>query len=143
MFEITEEPISADALYSRVTRRWNGAVVTFCGVVRDHSGGRRIDYLVYEAYKEMAEKKMAEIGEEIAQKWGVTEIAVLHRVGRLSVGDISVLIAVASPHRTQAFEACRYAIDRIKECVPIWKKEIGEGGEVWIGELADSGGIEG
>ena len=137
MFGITEEPISADALYDQVAKRWNGAVVTFCGIVRDHSGDRRTDYLVYEAYREMAEKKMAEIGAEIRRKWGIRDIAILHRIGRLEIGDISVLIAVASPHRAQAFEACRYAIDRIKENVPIWKKEVGEDGEVWIEGPAD------
>ena len=132
MFEITEEPIAVDTLYDQVAKSWNGAVVTFCGVVRDRTEGRRTDYLLYETYKEMAERKMAEIGEEIKRKWGVSDVAILHRVGRLEVGEISVLVAVASPHRIQAFEACRYAIDRVKESVPIWKKEIGEKGEVWI-----------
>ena len=132
MFEITEEPIAADALYDQVSKSCNGAVVTFCGVVRDHSGNRRTDYLVYDAYKGMAEKKMAEIGAEIQRQWRISDIAILHRVGRLEIGEVSVLIAVASPHRVQAFEACRYAIDRLKETVPIWKKEVGEDGEAWV-----------
>lgn len=132
MFKITEEPIAVDALYDQVSKNSNGAVVTFCGVVRDHSGDRRTDYLVYDAYEEMAEKKMAEIGTEIKRKWGISDIAILHRVGRLEIGEVSVLIAVASPHRAQAFEACRYAIDHLKETVPIWKKEVGEDGEAWV-----------
>jgi molybdopterin synthase catalytic subunit len=132
MFRITDEPIAPDALYAQVLRRWHGAVVTFCGVVRDHSGDRQTEYLVYEAYAEMAEKKMAQIGAEVEKRWGISQIAIVHRVGRLEIGEISVLIAVASPHRGQAFDACRYAIDRIKEIAPIWKKEIGEDGGVWV-----------
>jgi len=132
VFRITDKPIVPDALHCQVSKDYNGAVVTFCGVVRNHSGDKRTDYLLYDAYKEMAEKKMAEIGVEVEGEWGISDIAILHRVGRLEIGEISVLIAVASPHRVQAFEACRYAIDRLKETVPIWKKEVGEDGEVWV-----------
>ena len=132
MFEITADPIDPDVLYRRVLRDYDGAVVTFAGVVRDHTGDKRTEYLVYEAYAEMAEKKMAEIGAEVKERWDIEDIAILHRVGRLEIGETSVLIAVGSPHRGQAFEACRYAIDRLKEMVPIWKKEVGEDGESWI-----------
>jgi len=132
MFEITTDPIDPDALYRQVLRDYNGAVVTFAGVVRDHTGDKRTEYLVYEAYTEMAQKKMAEIGAEVKERWDIENIAILHRVGRLEIGETSVLIAVGSPHRRQAFEACRYAIDRLKERVPIWKKEVGEDGESWI-----------
>ena len=132
MFEIREEPIGSDDLYKRVLKDYNGAIVTFAGVVRDHSGDKRTDYLVYEAYKDMAEKKMVEIGIEVKKRWQVDDIAALHRIGRLEIGDISVLIAVGSPHRAEAFEACRYYIDRLKETVPIWKKEVGENGEAWV-----------
>ena len=132
MFRIVEEPISSEALYAEVLKDYNGAVVTFSGVVRDHSGETRTDHLVYEAYPEMAEKKMAEIGAEIRARWGISDVAILHRVGRLEIGETSVLIAVASPHRAAGFEACRYAIDRLKETVPIWKKEVGENGEAWV-----------
>lgn len=132
VFAITEEPIAPDALFKTVLRDYHGAVVTFCGVVRNHSGSRRTHHLFYEAYREMAEKRMAEIAAEVEQKWGIREVAILHRVGRLEVGEISALVAVASPHRQQAFEACRYVIDRLKEVVPIWKKEVGEEGEVWV-----------
>lgn len=132
LFKITEEPITPDALYKEVVQPVDGAVVTFCGVVRNHSGTKRTDYLIYEAYREMAEAKMAEIGEEVRRRWGTSDIAILHRVGRLGIGEISVLIAVASSHRAEAFTACHYAIDRLKEEVPIWKKEVGEDGEVWV-----------
>jgi molybdopterin synthase catalytic subunit len=132
MFEITADPIAPDALYRRVLRDYNGAVVTFSGVVRDHTGDKRTEYLVYEAYAEMAQKKMAEIGAEVKERWDIEDIAILHRIGRLEIGETSVLIAVGSPHRGQAFEACRYAIDRLKETVPVWKKEVGEDGESWI-----------
>lgn len=147
MYRITRDPIHPDALYGEVLRDCNGAVVTFCGVVRDNSGGRRTDYLVYDAYAEMAERKMAEIGAEVEQRWNIGHVAMLHRVGRLEIGEISVLIAVASPHRAQAFEACHYAIDRLKAVVPIWKKEVGEDGTAWVegpqtaarGELSRAG----
>ena len=132
MFQISKDPIRPDDLYREVLRDCNGAVVTFCGVVRDNSGGRRTDYLVYDAYEEMAERKMAEIAAEVEKRWDIRDIAMVHRVGRLEVGEISVLIAVASPHRAQAFEACHYAIDRLKEVVPIWKKEVGEDGTWWV-----------
>ena len=132
MFRISKDPIQPDDLYRDVLRDCNGAVVTFCGVVRDNSRGRRTDYLVYDAYEEMAERKMAEIGAEVERRWDIGDIAMLHRVGRLEIGEISVLIAVSSPHRPQAFEACRYAIDRLKEVVPIWKKEVGEDGTSWV-----------
>lgn len=130
-FAITTEPIGPDALYSEVRADGNGAVVTFSGVVRDHCGQVATDHLVYEAYPGMAERKMAEIGEEVQERWPVCDLAIVHRVGRLEVGEISVLIAVASPHRSEAFEACRYAIDRLKETVPIWKKEVGPDGQFW------------
>ena len=132
MFRISKDPIRPDDLYRDVLRDCNGAVVTFCGVVRDNSGGRRTDYLVYDAYEQMAERKMAEIGAEAERRWKIRNIAMVHRVGRLEIGEISVLIAVASPHRAQAFEACHYAIDRLKEVVPIWKKEVGEDGTSWM-----------
>ena len=132
MFKIVEAPIASDALYDRVIKDYNGAVVTFCGVVRNHSGETSTDFLVYDAYKEMAEKKMSEIGDQAKKQWNIEDVAILHRIGRLEIGEISVLIAVASPHRAEAFEACRYVIDKLKETVPIWKKEVGENGEAWV-----------
>jgi molybdopterin synthase catalytic subunit len=132
IFEITENPIAPDAFYRQVLQDSNGAVVTFCGVVRNHANNKPTRYLVYEAYPEMAKKKMAEIGAQVAARWGIHDLGIIHRVGRLEIGEISVLIAVSSPHRAEAFEACRYAIDRLKEIVPIWKKEVGENGEEWV-----------
>jgi molybdopterin synthase catalytic subunit len=138
VYTIQEEEIKPDALHEAVLADSDGAVTTFAGTVRDNTKGRGTSYLVYEAYKEMAEKKMREIGDEIKAKWEVDCVGVLHRVGRLEVGDISVLIAVSSPHRKASLEACHYAIDRLKETVPVWKKEVWtDGGEAWIeGDLS-------
>ena len=132
VFKITEDPIEPSDLFADVVRDENGAVATFAGVVRNHSGGKQTDYLVYEAYPAMAENKMAEIGDEIKARWGVVDVAMIHRVGKLEIGEISVLIAVASPHRAEALAACQYAIDRLKQIVPIWKKEVGVAGESWV-----------
>tara|TARA_B100001123_G_scaffold434281_1_gene560552 strand:+ start:520 stop:960 length:441 start_codon:yes stop_codon:yes gene_type:complete len=132
LFKIVDAPIASDALYEEVLKDYNGAVVTFCGVVRDHSGETTTDFLVYDAYKKMAEKKMSEIGDQAKEKWNIEDVAILHRIGRLEIGEISVLIAVASPHRAEAFDACRFIIDKLKETVPIWKKEVGQNGEAWV-----------
>ena len=130
-FAITTESISPDTLHSEVRGDGDGAIVTFTGVVRDHSGGTATDHLVYEAYPDMAERKMAEIGAEVQGRWPIGDMAIVHRVGRVEIGEISVVITVASAHRAQAFEACSYAIDRLKESVPIWKKEVGPDGHYW------------
>ena len=132
MFKIIEDPIEPGDLFANVVRDENGAVATFAGVVRNHSGDKKTDYLVYEAYPAMAEQKMAEIGDELKEQWGVVDVGMIHRVGKLEIGEISVLIAVASPHRAEALAACQYAIDRLKQIVPIWKKEVGVGGESWV-----------
>ena len=132
LYRITEEPIAPDALYDEVRADGDGAVVTFAGVVRDHSDGKRTDHLVYEAYRPMAEQEMARIGREAVSRWDIDDIAILHRVGRLEIGEISVLIAVSSPHRAEGFSACQFAIDRLKQTVPVWKKEMSEDGEYWV-----------
>ncbi|MFZ5916153.1 MAG: molybdenum cofactor biosynthesis protein MoaE [Chloroflexota bacterium] len=132
LYEITSEPISVDEVCRRVSGPAVGAVVGFVGLVRGANAGRVVRYLEYEAYPEMAEPILAQIAAEIKARWPVEEVAIVHRVGRQEVGETSVVIAVASSHRQGAFEAGRYAIDRIKEIVPIWKKEVFEGGEVWI-----------
>lgn len=132
VYRIVAEPIPPAALHEVVRADSDGAVVTFAGVVRNHAQGRRTQYLVYEAYAEMAERKMREVGEEAKARWDVDRVAVLHRVGRLEIGETAVLIAVSSAHRQAAFEACRYVIDRLKEAVPIWKKEVWVDGEAWI-----------
>ena len=132
-FWLTGDPLDPAALTSLVENPGCGAVVTFVGTVRRDNEGRDVDYLEYEAYPGMAEAKMAEIGDEIRQRWGLTEVAIVHRLGRCEVGEASIVIAVASPHRREAFEACHYAIDRVKEIVPIWKREVWKDGAVWIG----------
>jgi len=132
MLEISESHIELEPLVQHVRKNANGAVVTFLGVVRDFSRGHNVVYLEYEAYREMAIRKMQQIADEVREKWSIDDIAIVHRVGHLEVGERAVAIAVGAPHRGVAFEACEYAIDRLKEIVPIWKKEVGEGGEAWI-----------
>ena len=132
MILITDEPLDPEATTSLVTRSSNGAVVTFLGVTRDTTADRRVLHLEYEAYRPMADKKLAEIAREVSAEWPVEDVAIAHRVGRLEIGDVSLVVAVASPHRRDAFAASQYVVDRIKQTVPIWKKEFFEGGEVWV-----------
>lgn len=131
---ITREPIEINDVIAKVVRPEAGAVNTFIGTVREFTKGKRTLYLEYQAYVSMAEKKLAEICDEIDQKWDNTETAIAHRVGRLEITDIAVVIAVSTPHRKDAFAASSYAIERIKEMVPIWKKEHWEDGDLWIGD---------
>jgi molybdopterin synthase catalytic subunit len=132
-FWLTEEPLDAAEVARWVEDPSCGAVVTFVGAVRNENEGRQVDYLEYEAYPGMAEEKMAQIGAEIVQRWRITRVAMAHKLGRCDVGEPSIVIAVASGHRREAFEACHYAIDRVKEIVPIWKREVWKDGAVWIG----------
>jgi molybdopterin synthase catalytic subunit len=133
MIQLTRETIDHAALTEQVRRGDCGAVVSFLGTVRDLTGDRLTVALDYEAYPGMAEKKMAEIEQETRQRWPVGEIAIVHRLGHLAVGEVSVAVAVSCPHRGQAFEACRHAIDRLKELVPIWKKENwADGRTEWV-----------
>jgi molybdopterin synthase catalytic subunit len=135
MFKVTMEPLSVQEVNDLVKRPTDGAVVTFDGIVRDNFEGRTVRFLEYEAYAEMAEKKLAEIGAEVRQKFPVGEVAMIHRLGRLEIGESSIVIAVAAPHRHAAFEACAYAMDRVKEGVPIWKKEFfADGDEHWVNQ---------
>ncbi len=133
MVEVTEKALNPLLLMERTKRRPDGAVVTFVGVVRDNAEGHRVLFLDYEAYKEMAEAKLQEIVDEIKLRWELEDVSIHHRLGRLKVGEASLVVVVCSPHRKPAFEACAYAVDRIKEAVPIWKKEIWEDGERWVG----------
>jgi molybdopterin synthase catalytic subunit len=133
MIEITSKPVSVQSVIDKVRKNSQGAVVTFVGTVRDNSEGKAVLYLEYEAYTEMAEKKIKEITSEINDRWGIKDVGVVHRVGRIELGEIVVVIAVGSGHRSEAFEACKYAIDRIKEIVPIWKKEFYADGSKWVG----------
>jgi len=132
LFEITAQPVLPDEVSRRVINPAVGSVVTFTGVVRGSNLGRQVRSLEYEAYPEMAEPILAQIGQEIRARWPVEQVAIVHRVGRLEIGEVSVVIAVASAHRQGAFEAGSYAIDRVKQIVPVWKKEILDDGEVWI-----------
>jgi len=132
LFEVTADPLDPQRLIKHVRRDESGAVAVFLGVVRDNSRGRRVLYLEYDAYPEMATRVMRQIAEEAMARWPVTGIAMQHRTGRLEIGETSLLIAVSSPHRKEAFEACHHLVDRFKEVVPVWKKEVWEGGEVWI-----------
>ena len=138
--EVTTEPLSERALAQAVEHPRAGALALFSGVVRDQTGGRRVKFLEYEAHGPMALAKMREIAAAIRDRWpAVTRIALVHRIGRLEIGESSVMIAISSPHRALAFEACRFAIDTLKETVPIWKKEYFEDGEVWVeGDWDDS-----
>ena len=133
MYRLTDKPIDVNELLAFVSDPGAGAVATFIGATRDHNEGRTILSLDYEAYPGMAEQEMARLGEEAAAKWQITRVAIVHRTGNVPIGEASVIIAVSAPHRDDAFKACRYAIDELKKRVPIWKKEIYEGGEIWIG----------
>ncbi len=132
LIEITHEPLDPEAITARVRKPSNGAVLTFLGTTRAQTADRSVLHLEYEAYEPMARDKLAEIASEMRERWDVEDVAISHRLGRLEIEDISLVVAVASPHRKDAFEASQYSVDRIKEVVPIWKKEYFEGGEVWI-----------
>jgi molybdopterin synthase catalytic subunit len=128
---LTRDPIAAERLVAAVKRGEDGAVVVFDGIVRNNSRGRQTLHLDYEAYEDMADKQMNELGRGALSRFGVRQVIIIHRLGRLTVGETSVLIVVASAHRAQAFEACRWLIDTLKKTVPIWKKETFVDGSVW------------
>jgi molybdopterin synthase catalytic subunit/molybdopterin converting factor small subunit len=136
-FRIQSEPLDPRDIEALVANPGAGAMATFIGTVRDHGRGKSVTHLDYEAYAPAAELTLAQIGDEIRERWGVEHVAIAHRVGSLAVGEASVVISVASPHRDAAFEACRYAIERIKEIVPIWKKEHYADGAAWLGSEHD------
>jgi len=127
-----ETPLDPRAVEARVVGEDAGGVVTFVGAVRDHSRGHAIRHLEYEAYPGMAEREMEKICDEAARRWPDARVAIAHRVGHLAIGDLAVVVAAAAPHRAEAFEACRFAIDTLKETVPIWKKEFTTSGEYWV-----------
>jgi molybdopterin synthase catalytic subunit len=135
IIRITRDPLDAQAvraLEEAVTTRGDGGVVTFQGVVRDNARGKPVRSLEYDAYVEMAEQQMAQIAAEVERRWSTSAVALVHRIGRLEIGECSVVVVVACPHRAEAFDACRYAIDILKSTVPIWKKEIYVDGEEWV-----------
>ncbi|MDP4163980.1 MAG: molybdenum cofactor biosynthesis protein MoaE [Bacillota bacterium] len=137
-YELSKEAINIQSVIDKVVERDAGAITTFIGTVRELTHGKKTLYLVYEAYEAMAVKKLAQIGREIEERWSGAKVAITHRVGRLDITDIAVVIAVSTPHRADAYEANRYAIERIKEIVPIWKKEHWEDGEEWIGNQKET-----
>lgn len=133
--KITRDPLDEAAVTTLVRSLADpadGGVVIFQGVVRDNARGKRVRYLEYDAYPEMAEQQMATIAAEVERRWHTGNVALVHRIGRLEIGECSVVVVVACPHRGEAFEACRYAIDTLKTTVPIWKKEVAEDGEEWV-----------
>jgi molybdopterin synthase catalytic subunit len=131
---LSEEPLSLDRVVDEVRSDSAGAIATFTGTTRKQSRGRDVSYLEYEAYEGMAEQTMAEIAEELTQRYGLCAMAIHHRIGRVDIGETSVVIAASAPHRQDALAACRDAIDTLKERVPLWKKEVYAGGEEWIGQ---------
>ncbi len=133
LFRLQRDPIDERAVVAAAKRDEAGAVITFLGTVRGSTKGIEVIALEYEAYESMAERFLRTIGDEIATRWPGAQAAIVHRTGRLDVGEVSVAIAVSSPHRAAAFEACRHAIERLKEDVPIWKKEIRKDGSIWVG----------
>ena len=133
MFRVTNEPIDLGELVRYVTDPEAGAIATFIGTTRNNNDGRKVIALDYEAYPEMSEKELARIGSDANKQWPICRMAIVHRLGPVQIGEASVIIVVSSAHRDAAFAASRFAIEEIKKTVPIWKKEIFEGGEVWIG----------
>jgi molybdopterin synthase catalytic subunit len=139
VFAIVEEPIDVAALIFDAQRPDCGAISTFVGTTRvDESGGASVEHLEYEAYRPMADRKLEEIGAEIRERWDAREVSIVHRIGRVDPGEASVAIVVAAPRRGAAFDASRYAIERIKEVVPIWKREVWSDGYVWVGSQVGS-----
>jgi molybdopterin synthase catalytic subunit/molybdopterin converting factor small subunit len=132
-FRLSDAPLSLDAVVDEVRSDEAGAIATFTGTTRVHSRGRTVTHLEYEAYQGMAEEVMAQIAEELKRRYELCEVAIHHRVGRVGIGETSVVIAVSAPHRRDALAACKDAIDSLKETVPLWKKEGYEGGEEWVG----------
>lgn len=129
---LSERPLDVAATIARVSGPGMGGLVTFIGAVRDNARGREIRHLEYESYPEMAEREMQKIADEAARRWPGVKLAIAHRAGHLEIGDLAVVIAAAAPHRGEAFEACRFAIDTLKQTVPIWKKEVATDGEYWV-----------
>ena len=132
MIELTYDVLDAERVTALVRNDTNGAVVTFLGTTRNHFQGRRVVTLEYEAFEEMAVKKLEEIRQEIRAEFSIEDMAIAHRIGIVPIGEISLVVAVASPHRVEAFQACHKAVDRLKETVPIWKKEVFEDGSRWV-----------
>jgi molybdopterin synthase catalytic subunit len=141
LIDLTAGPIDVGAVTASVSRAGAGAIVTFCGVVRDQHLGRDVRYLEYEAYPEMACEEMERVAREAESRWPEARVAIVHRTGRLEIGEASVVIAASAPHRAQAYAASRFAIDDLKETVPIWKKEVWSDGSAWVGAAEPDDGM--
>lgn len=133
LFKVVDRPLQVSEVIDAVSGPTQGGLVSFSGAVRRLSKGQTVDHLEYEAFPPMAEKQMAKIATEAAERWPGVQVAIVHRVGRLQIGELAVVIAASAPHRKEAFLACEYAIDRLKQDVPIWKKETTTDGAVWVG----------
>jgi molybdopterin synthase catalytic subunit len=133
MFRVVRTPLDLQELVRYVTDPSAGAIATFIGTTRNNNEGRKVIALDYDAYPEMAEKELRRIGDDAKKKWRIERMAIVHRIGAVQIAEASVMIAVSAAHCDDAFQACRFAIEEIKKTVPIWKKEVFEGGEVWIG----------
>ncbi len=134
---ITHDELDPGAVARLVGRPGAGAIVTFIGTTRDHTAGRRVLRLEYEAYRPMADRQLERVANEMLSRWELADVAIHHRLGVVRIGEASLVVAVSSAHRQASFEACHFSIDRIKQIVPIWKKEFFEGGEVWVGSQED------
>ena len=137
MILITHDELDPGAAAAAAEHPGAGAIVTFVGTTRDNTAGRRVLFLDYEAYRPMADEQLARVADEMRERWDLRAVAIHHRLGRVEIGEASLVVAASSPHRKDAFEACHFSIDRIKQIVPIWKKEFFEGGEVWVGSQED------
>ena len=133
MIHITSDPLEPNSVTEIVRNNSNGAVITFLGKTRDSTDGKNVNYFEYEAYQPMAQNMIQQIFDEVKERWEIEDLAISHRLGKVEIGEISMVVAISSPHRKQAFEAGQYSIDRIKEIVPIWKKEFFDNGEEWVG----------
>lgn len=137
MIFVTQDKLDPEEITRAVQKDTNGAVITFLGVTRRYNHDKEVRYLEYEAYLPMARTKLEEIAQEIHELWNISDVAIGHRIGHLEIGEISLVVAIGSPHREKAFEASKYAVDRLKQTVPIWKKEVFADGEVWVGHQQD------
>jgi molybdopterin synthase catalytic subunit len=132
LVQLTREPLDPAACTRAVQTDASGAVTLFHGIVRNHNDGKAVEHLEYDAYPELAERQLQAVAREILDRFPIDDIAIAHRIGRLEIGETSLLVAVSSAHRAEAFEACHVAVDRVKESVPIWKKEYGTDGAMWL-----------
>lgn len=137
MILITHDELNADKAVSEVAHPGAGAIVSFVGTTRNNTDGREVLFLEYEAYRPMADQQLARVADEMRRRWKLTGVSIHHRLGKLAIGEASLVVVVSSAHRKEAFDACHYSIDRIKQIVPIWKKEFFQNGEVWVGSQSD------